>query len=352
MGEIELRDVGVTRRGIVVLEGVNLRIDPGDRMCLVGASGSGKTSLLRVIAGIDPCTTGRVTIDGSPVTGPRREVTMVFQDDSVYDHLDVAGNLDFPFRVTGVEAGESIDASARAFSIRGLLSRRPRTLSAGQRRVVSAARALVRPEVEIALLDEALTGTDPHRRDRLIEAILIRSELTVVMASNDPSDALRWAERVVVLDGGGVAQIGSPRDVHRRPLTLRVADIMGEMNRVPGAVTASPDWSVAVGGSRLRLDPVPRGLLPGQRVVVGLRPAELALASGGVPFDRLLRGRVGRVELVGPRLRVLFGLGDSVGVGFVAEIDPEAGVRAGDRVDWHVPPETIRLYDPGSGTVL
>jgi ABC-type transport system involved in cytochrome c biogenesis ATPase subunit len=104
--------------------------------------------------------------------GTRREVTLVFQEDAVYDHLDVGENLEFPFRVTSRVGGRHIGATADRFLIRALLGRASTELSAGQRHVVAAARALVRPEVEMVLLDEPMVGTDPHRRRLLVEALL------------------------------------------------------------------------------------------------------------------------------------------------------------------------------------
>ncbi len=354
MSSISLSGVSVVRGGTTVLEGVDLEVDEGEKVCLVGASGSGKTSLLRVIAGLDTASEGTVAIGGTPTSGTRRDVTMVFQDDTVYEHLDVSGNLDFPLRVTEdvPDRDHVVAAVASRFSIRRLLPRRPKTLSSGQRRVVAAARAVVRPEVSVVLLDEPMVGTDPHRRSRLVAAVMSRSDLTVVLSTNDPSDAMRWADRMVALDNGTIAQVGPPRAVHRAPISLAVADLTGEVNRVPASVTAVDGWKLVVAGSRLSVDPVPVGLVEGRRVVIGLRPSDLVPAAKGIPFDRRLRATVGRVETVGASQRVLFGLGDQPGVGFVAEVDATLVVHPGERLDWYVSPTLVRIYDPVSGRAL
>lgn len=346
-----LSDVRVVRGEETVLDRIHLEVERGERIGIVGLSGSGKSSLLRVIAGLDEPGAGTVTIGGRPVKGPRRDVTMVFQDDAVYEHLDVAGNLDFPFKVTSRETGPWVGQTADRFLIRGLLDRYPETLSAGQRHVVSAARAMVRPEVEVVLLDEPMVGTDPHRRRLLVDTLLAHPDLTVVIATNDPIDVLRWADRVVVLAGGRAAQVASPIEAYHNPVSLEVAEVMGEINRIPAVVRRDADCRLEVGGSRILVDPVP-GLEDGARVVMGVRPSLLEPAGEDVPFSRRLRATIGRVESTGAALRVYFGLGDTVGMGFVAEIQTGHRPAPGNRVDWRVAPESVGIFDPVSGRSL
>lgn len=338
-----------------MLEDVDLVVHRGERLCVLGGSGSGKTALLRVIAGLDRPVRGEVEVMGSPPKTSRPDVTMVFQDDAAYDHLDVRGNLDFPFRL-GADASDRsgrVRGTASEFSIRRLLPRRTTELSSGQRRLVSAARAMVRGDVALVLMDEPLVGTDPKRRTRLVERVMKRPELTVVIATHEPADAFRWADRVAVLVGGGVAQVGRPLDVYARPTTLEVAELMGEINRFPA--TLAPDegeWCVDVVDSRLALERPPPSWVPGQRVVAAVRPEDLQPASGGIPFNRRLRATVGRVEPVGATQRVLFGLGGMAGIGFLAVIGASVPVTVGESLDWYVPPGAIHLYEPMTGQAL
>lgn len=354
MRAIALSGVGVGLGGEVILDDIDLSVEAGERVALLGSSGSGKTTLLRVIAGLQRPTRGTVSVHGAAVTGIPEAVTMVFQGDAVYDHLDVAGNLGFPLAGgSSTWKEERVGDVADAFAIRRLLARHPRTLSAGQRRTVAAARAMVRSEASIVLLDEPLVGTDPHRRLRMVEAVMARPDLTVLLASNDPADAMRWADRMVVLAGGRIVQSGTPADVYRHPVSLDVGELTGEMNRIPGALVGEGDWAVEIGGSRLVLEPGPGWVgQSGKRVVVGVRPSDLSIASPGMPFDRRLRATVGRVEPLGPAQRILFGLGRQRGVGFVAEVGTDVRLTVGERVDWHVPASLIRLYEPVTGRVL
>lgn len=352
MGAIAVRGVSVERRGTPILRAVDLRVEPGERLGLLGPSGSGKTSLLRVMAGLDRPADGSVEMDGRPVGRRSEEVTMVFQGDSLYEHLDVEGNLAFPLGAAQDpdDLDRRVAEAARRFLLTRVLDRSPGTLSAGQRRVVSAARALARSNVSVVLLDDPLVGADQRLRQRLVETVLSDHDLTVVFATREGNDTLRWADRVAVLAGGSLAQIGPPAEVFRRPVSVTVAEAMGELNRIPATVSL-PDGTLEVAGSRIVPAMLPLGIEDGRRVVMGVRPSALRLAGSGTVFSHRLRGVVGRVEPVGATQRVLFGLGER-GVGFCASIDAGHRVTVGDRVDWALEPADILLYDPVSGAAL
>lgn len=350
MGPIAVKSVSIHRRGRPILIGVDLTVHPGERVGLLGRSGTGKTSLLRVIAGLDRPDDGSVEIGGREIGGPPAGVTMIFQGDAVYEHLDVEGNIAFPLdRGRERDAERRVREAAGRFFLAGVLHRSPATLSAGQRRAVSTARAMIRSDVSLVLLDDPLVGTDQKLRERLFTAIVADRDLTVVFATREAGDVLRWADRAAVLAGGRMEQVGRPLDVLRRPASLEVAETMGELNRIPGRFSA-PDGVVEVAGSRLAPYEVPEHLRHGQRLVIGVRPADLDVAPAGTPFTRRLRGTVGRVEPVGATQRVLFGLDDVAGVGFCAEIDAVHRLMVGDRVDWSV--GYLRLYEPSTGAAL
>lgn len=352
MGDIAVRGVSVAHGGTPVLSGVDLRIRSGERLALLGPSGSGKTSLLRVMAGLDRPAEGSVEIDGRPVERRSEEITMVFQGGSIYEHLDVGGNLAFPSG-GGDDPDDlerRVEEAARRFLLTRVLDRSPGTLSVGQRRMVAAARAMVRSNVSVVLLDDPLVGADQRLRRRMVEAILSDPDLTVVFATQEGNDTLRWGDRVAVLADGGLAQIGPPTELFRHPVSLTVAEAMGELNRFPATVSL-PEGRLEVAGSRLAPATLPSGIDHGRRVVIGVRPSGLHMAGAGTPFNRRLRGIVGRIETVGAIQRVLFGLGEQ-GVGFCAAIDATLRLDVGDRVDWALEPDDIRIYDPVSGAAL
>ena len=359
MSVVELAGVGLARDGVEVLSGVDLRVDEGERVALLGASGSGKTSLLRCVAGLDRPDRGRVVVRGQDVAGQRGDVAMVFEDAAVYEHLDVEGNLRLPLTFSGSDG--DVAETGRRFAIGGLFRRRPATLSEGQRGLVAAARAVVRPEVTLVLLDEVLVGTDPLRRRRIIDSLLGDMHITVLFATNDPDDVFRHAHRVVVLDGGTVAQTGRPIDVYRTPVSLAVAGLLGEVNRFPATVVEQTagaasghetGFRLAVGVSRLDTGNLPDDVEEGTRVVVAVRPADLRPATPATPFSRVLTGTVGRVEPSGRYTRVLFGIGDAPGTAFSGMWGPDARVAVGDRVAWAVEPTRMSLFRPSTGARL
>lgn len=353
MTAIALSSVCISQSGDRILDDVSLRVGSGETVCLIGSSGSGKSSLLRVIAGLDIPVSGGVVVHGRDVRAPRPDVTMAFQTEAVYDHLDVSGNLEFPFRIGRSPSGgrsQHVDRAASRFSLRRILGWQPAALSTGQRQLVAASRALVRPEVSVALLDEPLAGIDPGLRLRVVDEVVRRQDLTVLLATNDPGDCFRWADRVVVLAGGAIAQVGAADEVYQHPVSLVVAELMGGLNRIPARVTTV--GTLRVGQSELTAELLPEGIDRDQPVVVGIRPQKLGLAETGTPFTRRLRATVGRVERLGATKRILFGLGDSAGVGFSAEVDSTMGLEIGQTVDWFVDPRAVRLFDPVTGDAI
>lgn len=348
MAAIAVEGVTVAAGGTPLLTDVDLAVGSGERLGLLGRSGSGKTALLRVMAGLDRPARGRVLLDGRPVASRSGKVAMVFQGDAVYEHLDVAGNLAFPLddALDENERQRRVEEVARRFRLSAMMDRSPATLSAGQRRVVAAARALVRSEVAVVLIDDPRPGGDPRLAGVLLDAMVSDPAPTVVVAGREGGEVRRWVDRVAVLSAGRLAQVGPPDEVYRRPVSLEVGEVMGELNRIP----ATFDGRVLqAGASRIVPEAVPSGLTAGSRVVMAVRPVDLSPAQPGTPFRLRLHGTVGRVERAGPHQRVLFGLGRQRGTGFCGVVDPDYRIRVGDRLDWGLDPGRLRLYDPVTG---
>jgi multiple sugar transport system ATP-binding protein len=335
---------------VEALAGVDLDVPEGGRLVLVGPSGSGKSSLLRAIAGALPVASGRIRFDERDVThlpSRDRDVAMVHQTGTLQPHLNVRRNLGFRLRLRGTPRAEErqrVRAEARAFELTELLGRRPATLSTGERHEVALARTLVR-RCAVLLLDEPFARVDAHRVATLRRELLAVQQgygVTTVLATNDAVTAHAFGEQVAVLHAGRVVQSGAPQAVADAPASTQVAELLvvPPVNLIPGAVERRAAGDVLLAGP-LRI-PLRRPL-PARRVTVGLRPRDLRLTEHGVPVPIRHRAVLGdEVELaVGragdPPLRVLTG-----------REAPPVGTSVGLRVD----PARVHVFDATSGSAL
>lgn len=241
MASVSLNSVSLTYPdGHVGLTNIDLSIGDGEFIALVGPSGSGKTTLLRTIAGFVSPSNGTVVIDGDTVSSAghslepeRRELGMVFQQHAVWPHWNVAKNVEYPLKMAGVGRAERktrVGETLELVGLSGYEKRNPATLSGGQRQRVALARAVVcRPRV--LLLDEALSALDEPLRDRLrLELRMLARELglTVIHVTHDRNEAIALADRVVVLDGGRVQQVGTPAQLLEHPESAFVAKFLAD----------------------------------------------------------------------------------------------------------------------------
>ena len=234
--------------GTIGLDGIDLAVADGEFVALVGPSGSGKTTLLRTVAGFLTPTSGSIALGSDVVaseslsTPPEtRKLGMVFQQHALWPHRSVGRNVSYPLELAGVAKAERAKKVAEVLELvglPGLEKRDPATLSGGQRQRVALARALV-SSPRALLLDEALSALDEPLRDRLrleLRAMTRAAGLTVVHVTHDRTEALALADRVVVLDQGTIAQIGTPEDVVRAPESAFVARFLSDATLVDGTV--------------------------------------------------------------------------------------------------------------------
>src|SRR6266540_2869637 len=236
MAELQLE--GVTRvhpDGSVAVARLTLHVRNGELLVLVGPSGSGKSTTLRLIAGLEPVTSGTIAIGGRVVNDlepQERNVAMVFEGESLYPHLTAAGNLRFGLEVGRVPKQEidlRVQAESRVLGVARLLNRLPRTLSAGQRQRVAVGRATVRVPA-VFLLDEPLTHLDAAQRDQLrVELVRLLRGLgvTAIYVTHDQAQAMAIGDRIAVLRGGRLEQVGKPGELYRRPDNTFVASFLG-----------------------------------------------------------------------------------------------------------------------------
>ncbi len=252
--EIRLTDLSKHFRDVRAVDRVSLDIRTGEFFSMLGPSGCGKTTTLRMIGGFELPTAGRIELRGRDVTmapPDKRPVNMVFQNYALFPHLDVAGNIAFGLQRKNVDKGQikrRVSEALDLVHLAGYDRRKPNQLSGGQQQRVALARALVnRPDV--LLLDEPLGALDLKLRKALqIELKRVQSEvgITFVYVTHDQEEALTMSDRIAVMHGGKVEQLGTPEELYERPRTRFVADFIGTSNLLTGiveAVEADAAWS-------------------------------------------------------------------------------------------------------------
>ena len=268
----------------LVVKGINLKVPTGTLTTILGPSGCGKTTTLRMIAGLDAPSGGQILIDGQDVTllgAAERNVSMVFQSYALFPHMNVLDNVSYGLSVSGVakvEIARRAQAAMQSVGLNGFDQRLPSELSGGQQQRVAVARSLVL-EPHVLLFDEPLSNLDARLRRSMreeIRALQQRLQLTVAYVTHDQSEALAVSDQIVVMNGGLIAQAGTPQQLYEEPGSEFVAGFMGEAMLFNA--TAAADGSVSLGPLRLRPRHAPA---PGP-VKVAVRPeAWLVLDDGG-----------------------------------------------------------------------
>jgi iron(III) transport system ATP-binding protein len=301
----------VTKRyaATVAVDAVSLDIADGELFFMLGPSGCGKTTLLRILAGFAHPDEGEVYFGPDRITQlpPRaRDAGMVFQQYALWPHMTVEENVAYGLRVRGVgrkERSQKVEEALRLVRLTGLGQRRPNQLSGGQQQRVALARALV-IQPRVLLLDEPLSNLDARLRDEMREEIRRlhdETRLTMVYVTHDQKEALSLADRLVVMDRGRLAQVGTPAEVYDRPATRFVASFLGDSNFIPGKLRqASADGCVVeTAFGDLRGVPANGGLSAGAAVLCSIRPHGLVLDAGTDGGENRIPGRIARVAFLG-----------------------------------------------------
>ncbi|GFE63951.1 ABC transporter ATP-binding protein [Litoreibacter roseus] len=264
MGAIELRNVEKWFSEVQVIKGVDLTIADGEFIIFVGPSGCGKSTLLRMIGGLEDVSRGQIIIDGMDATDQppsKRGLAMVFQSYALYPHMTVRENMGFSLKTAGAPKDE-LDAkvmdAARGLKLEPLLERRPKELSGGQRQRVAIGRSIVRDPTAF-LFDEPLSNLDASLRvDMRYEIAKLHQRLksTMIYVTHDQVEAMTLADRIVVLDAGFIAQVGTPRELYERPANLFVATFIGspKMNILP-CTDGTGDFVLGSGDHSLGIRP-------------------------------------------------------------------------------------------------
>jgi multiple sugar transport system ATP-binding protein len=358
-GSLAALDItGVTKAfgPVKVLHGVDIAVANGEFLVLVGPSGCGKSTLLRMIAGLESVSGGEVRIGGNIVNDlpPRdRDIAMVFQDYALYPHKSVRDNIGFGLRMRNVEPAEIIkrvDDAAKVLQITHLLERKPGQLSGGQRQRVAMGRAIVR-DPQIFLFDEPLSNLDAQLRAEMrivIKKLHQRFKNTVVYVTHDQVEAMTLADRIAVMKGGHVEQLGTPDEIYNHPRTTFVAGFTGSppMNFAPCTVGDDGVSIVLDGGLRL---PVPTEsqakLTPikGRAMTFGIRPEHINVGSKA---KDILHAEVILTEPLGSDTLALLRIGKAEMTG---RFPPDVGLKPGSTRGVSLAMDKFHLFDTETG---
>lgn len=338
-----LRLAGVTRRygPVTAVEQASLELGEGRIACLLGPSGSGKSSLLRMIAGLEPVDEGTIHVAGNCLSAPgrtvppeQRGVGLVFQDNALFPHLDVAGNVAFGIAHLPVaERRERVARLLAQFHIAHLAAAFPHMLSGGEQQRVAIARALARSPA-LLLLDEPFSGLDGDLRQRVREALLgdLRaSGATVLVVTHDPLEAMQIADDLVLMADARILQYGSPSECYRDPVSVTAARLLGDVVALPGRVADGEVHTV--------LGTFAAPGLAGTEAVVLLRPHHLEVARNGS------EGCVERVRYAGGTWQVTVDVG-GVRVPIAVTGEPP---QPGDPIRLAVDAAGVRVFPKAGG---
>ena len=325
MASIELVGVEKWFGEAQVIKGVDLAIGEGELVIFVGPSGCGKSTLLRMIAGLEETSRGTIMVGDRDATAEppaKRGLAMVFQSYALYPHLTVRENVGFPLKAAGMQKDEidrRVDDAARVLKLHDYLDRRPKDLSGGQRQRVAIGRSIVREPVAF-LFDEPLSNLDAALRVEMrYEIAKLHQQLaaTMIYVTHDQIEAMTLADRIVVLDAGRIAQVGTPRKLYERPQNLFVAQFIGspKMNVFPASAAreiVAPDGAAHLGlrPEHLRLVPAEEGSVTGRVDVLEYLGADTFVIVDGGAAGRITV-RVSGDATVQP--------GAEVGLGFDAQ---------------------------------
>lgn len=287
---IVIEDLCKDYDGVPVLQNINLEIYQGEFFCLLGASGCGKTTLLRILAGFETPTSGRVLINGEDITQVppyKRPVNMMFQSYALFPHMSVAKNVAFGLHQEKLDPHvirARVSEGLRLVQMERYKDRKPHQLSGGQRQRVALARSLVK-QPQLLLLDEPLAALDKKLREETqfeLDNIQEKVGVTFMMVTHDQEEAMTIASRIAVMEEGCVAQVGTPHEIYEYPATRYVADFVGTTNLLHGLVVHEEMDHMRIEGEGLemplRVEP-PSGAPVGASVSVSLRPEKIKVSQ-------------------------------------------------------------------------
>jgi len=319
MAFLDLDDVQKRFATTVAVESFTLHVERGEFVSFLGPSGCGKTTTLRMIAGFEMPTAGRIQVAGADITHQppsRRHIGMVFQSYALFPNMTVAANIGFGLKVARQPAaaiGRRVEEMLKLIHLPALGNRYPYQLSGGQQQRVALARALaIQPQ--LLLLDEPLSALDAKIRVSLrneIRAIQRQLGITTIYVTHDQEEALSLSDRVVVMSEGRIEQVGTPFQIYNFPATPFVASFVGTLNVLPAQVLDAATGRLAVEGQEIGTAGALDGARPGDRLQIALRPEILALGVDESGAANHVRGTIEDITFLGAIVRVRLDVGAS-----------------------------------------
>jgi multiple sugar transport system ATP-binding protein len=354
MADIRVDNLHKAFGDFIAVKGSSFTVKSGEFFCLLGPSGCGKTTTLRMIAGLELPTSGRILLDGEDVSFRRaaqRDIAFVFQLFALYPHMSVRQNIAFPLKSQGVgrvERLERVALAAKTLHITHLLDRSVSGLSSGDRQRVALGRAIVR-QPKAFLMDEPLGALDTEFRHLMtaeLRALHDRLRATTIYVTHDQLEAMAMADRIAVMNRGGVEQIGSPREIYDRPASLFVADFIGSppMNLLNfrGSVEKGSQ-KIRVGGNEIVVPTINETLGEGE-LVLGVRPEQVQFTDASA-----LRGIVFGVEYLGTTQIVTMTTEHGM---LRARVPAEVRLQIGERLGLAFRPEKLSVFERASGRAI
>jgi len=350
MHSVNVKDLNLSFGSVDVLQNLNIDINDGEFLVLLGSSGCGKSTLLNCIAGLLDITDGQVFIKGRNVTWDepsKRGIGMVFQSYALYPQMSVEGNLSFGLKnakMPAAEIAKRVNRAAEILQIGPLLKRKPAALSGGQRQRVAIGRALVR-DVDVFLFDEPLSNLDAKlRADLRVELKQLHRQLknTMIYVTHDQVEAMTLADRIAIMRDGAIQQLDSPGEIYNRPVNRYVADFIGSpaMNFLDGKVGSK---GLTIGDATLPVKSYnAQGKLPNGKVIVGVRPEHVA--TGNDVADAAYRTKV-RADLLEPMGADTLVWTKFAGHELRFRMDGQVRLSEGQDVEIGLSTESLHLFD-------
>jgi len=390
MGAININNVGkIYPNGTRALEDVNIEINDGEFVVLVGPSGRGKTTLLRMVAGLEDITEGEISIADKVVNeiAPKdRDIAMVFQNYALYPHMSVYDNMAFSLKLRKLpkdEIDQKVKDAAKTLEIDELLERKPKALSGGQRQRVAMGRAIVR-NPQAFLMDEPLSNLDAKLRVQMraeLGQLHSQLETTTLYVTHDQVEAMTMGDRVAVIRKGVLQQIDTPREIYLYPKNIFVAGFIGSpaMNFVYADIkTSTKGMTLIFGNDKILAKDAPEALkeYEGKEIVLGIRPEafEDSVYANKKEFTEEINIDVSLLEQLGSDTyihffkdikpvqteaieEILADEGEDISVlgtqtKFIARINPNATIEEGQNINLAIDPTKLHYFDPETGMAI